>query len=241
MHDLDDRVHVLVVDDERRMVELISTYLSRHEIRTTGAYDGPTALQAARRPDVDAVILDLMLPEIDGIEVCRRLREEGNDVPVLMLTARGAVSERVEGLETGADDYLVKPFALQEVHARLRTILRRRNPSADRQITIGEVSLDRDQQRVWVEGREAQLPRREYGVLECLMTNAGRVVTRELLFDTVWNEDVDIRSNVIDVHMSRLRADLGPASGVVITTLRGTGYRLERAPSPATPGPATSS
>src|SRR4051812_44928867 len=195
---VDDRVHVLVVDDERRMVELISTYLARHDIRTTGAYDGASALQGARRPGVDAVILDLMLPGIDGMEVCRSLRAEGNDVPVPMLTARGAVSERVAGLETGADDYLVKPFALEEMHARLKTILRRRHADEDRQITVGEVTMNRDQQQVWIEGRSVQLARREFAVLECLMSNAGRLVTRDLLFDTVWNEDVDIRSNVID-------------------------------------------
>src|SRR3954454_17088503 len=134
-------MHVVVVDDEPRMVELIATYLARHGIRTTEALDGATALTVARRLDVDAVVLDLMMPGIDGLEVCRRLRAEGNDVPVLVLAARGAVPERVAGLEAGADDYLVKPFALEELVARLRAIRRRRDTTEHR-LSAGDVVLD---------------------------------------------------------------------------------------------------
>jgi len=217
---------VVVVDDERRMVELVSSYLGDLGMDTTGCYDGLSALEAVRGADVDALVLDLMLPGMSGLEVCRTLRREGNDVPVLMLTARGAVPERVAGLEAGADDYLVKPFALEELAARVRAILRRREPAEDHRLVAGDVVLDPLEQRVWIGGTECPLARREFAMLAALMENQGRVVSRARLFDEVW-EDVDIRSNAIDVHMSRLRARLEASADVTVTTLRGTGYRLD--------------
>jgi DNA-binding response OmpR family regulator len=220
-------MHVVVVDDERRMVELVASYLGDHQVTTTAAHDGPTGLAAARQPDVDAVVLDLMLPGMSGIEVCKQLRREGNDVPVLMLTARGAVPERVAGLEAGADDYLVKPFALEELHARLRAIRRRIDPDADRRLVFGDVTLDPLEQRVWVAGSEVTLSRREFAMLSSLLENRGHVVSRSRLYDDVW-EDEDIRSNSIDVHISRLRNRLESSRQVTIKTLRGVGYRLEQ-------------
>ena len=220
-------MHVVVVDDERRMVELIASYLGDHDIRTTLAHDGPGGLDAARRADVDAVVLDLMLPGMGGTEVCRQLRAEGNDVPVLMLTARGTVIERVAGLDAGADDYLVKPFALAELHARLRALHRRRDPDQESTLVCGDVILDRRQQRVWVADTEVfPFGRRELSMLDSLMQHRGRVVSRQKLFDAVW-DDTDIRSNSIDVHMSRLRTRLEGSQQVTITTIRGVGYRLE--------------
>jgi DNA-binding response OmpR family regulator len=220
-------MHVVVVDDEKRMVELVASYLGDHQVTTTAAHDGPTGLAAARQPDVDAVVLDLMLPGMSGIEVCKQLRREGNDVPVLMLTARGAVPERVAGLEAGADDYLVKPFALEELHARLRAIRRRIDPDADRRLVFGDVTLDPLEQRVWVAGSEVTLSRREFAMLSSLLENRGHVVSRSRLYDDVW-EDEDIRSNSIDVHISRLRNRLESSRQVTIKTLRGVGYRLEQ-------------
>lgn len=219
-------MHVVVVDDEKRLVELVTSYLADFGVRTTGCFDGLSGLEAARRPDVDAVVLDRMLPIMDGMEVCRRLRREANDVPVLMLTARGAVPERVAGLEAGADDYLVKPFALEELHARVKAILRRRD-NDDHRLVIGDVTLDPLELRAWVADEELELGRREFAMLQSLMEHAGRVVTRSRLFDDVWEEEVDIRSNSIDVHMSRLRARLARSTQVSIRTMRGTGYRLE--------------
>ena len=219
-------VHVVVVDDERRMVELVSGYLEELGFQTTGCHDGREALVAARDDAVDAVVLDLMLPGVSGLEVCRRLRREGNDVPILMLTARGAVPERVAGLEAGADDYLVKPFALEELAARLKAI-RRRRESVDHRLVAGDVVLDPLEQRVWVAGVEVTLARREFAMLHALMGNAGRVVSRSRLFDEVWEGEVDLRSNSIDVHVSRLRARLEGSSSVRVVTLRGVGYRLE--------------
>ena len=219
-------VHVVVVDDEPRMVELVSGYLEELGFRTTGCHDGHEALVAARGADVDAVVLDLMLPGVSGLDVCRRLRREGNDVPILMLTARGAVPERVAGLEAGADDYLVKPFALEELAARLKAI-RRRREHVDHRLVAGDVVLDPLEQRVWVADVEVTLARREFAMLNTLMENAGRVVSRSRLFDEVWEGEVDLRSNSIDVHVSRLRARLEGSSTVRVVTLRGVGYRLE--------------
>ncbi len=225
---------MVVVDDERRMVELVTRYLEELGMTTTGCFDGKQALVAARGEDVDAVVLDLMLPGVSGLDVCRRLRKEGNDVPILMLTARGAVPERVAGLDAGADDYLVKPFALEELAARLAAI-RRRRENVDHRLTVGDVVLDPLERRVWVGDNEVTLSRREFSVLLALMENAGRVVSRDALFDRVWDGEVDIKSNAIDVHMSRLRSRLESSERVQVTTLRGVGYRLETVPPP---GPA---
>ncbi|MDX6302260.1 MAG: two-component system, OmpR family, response regulator [Nocardioidaceae bacterium] len=226
-------MHVVVVDDEPRMVELVCRYLDDQQVSTDGRFDGPTGLEAARQPGVDAVVLDLMLPGLSGVDVCTRLRAEGNDVPVLMLTARGAVAERVAGLEAGADDYLVKPFALEELHARLRAIRRRRELDDGQRVVVGDVVLDRLKQRVWVDGAEVRLSRRELAMLTSLMENRGHVVSRSRLFDDVWADEVDISSNAIDVHMSRLRSRLESSRQVTITTLRGVGYRLEKNKNPA--------
>jgi DNA-binding response OmpR family regulator len=222
-------MRVVVVDDEQRLVELIGRYLAEFGISIVRCHDGPSGLEASRRPGVDAVVLDLMLPGMSGVEVCRTLRKEGNDVPVVMLTARGAVPERVAGLEAGADDYLVKPFALEELHARLKAVRRRRTAGPDdHRLTLGDVVLDPLEQRVWVAGEELTLPRREFAMLASLLAEPGHVVSRQQLFDAVWDDEVDIRSNSLDVHMSRLRHRLASSAQVTVTTLRGVGYRIEQ-------------
>jgi DNA-binding response OmpR family regulator len=220
-------MRVVLVDDERRMVELIGTYLQAQGATVTACFDGPTGLAAARDHDVDVVVLDLMLPGLDGLDVCRRLRTEGNDVPTLMLTARGAVSERVIGLEAGADDYLVKPFALEELHARLRAIRRRRDLDDTQQLTVGDLTLDERQQRAWVGGHELTLKPREFKLLTVLMANKGHVVTRAGLEEQVWCHDVAVASNSLEVHVSRLRSQLAGSAHVAIDTIRGVGYRLD--------------
>jgi DNA-binding response OmpR family regulator len=220
-------MHVVVVDDEKRMVELIGSYLAQRGVTTTRCYDGLSGLEAARRPDIDAVVLDLMLPGLSGTEICTRLRSERNDVPVLMLTARGAVPERVAGLEAGADDYLVKPFALEEMYARLKAIRRRHAADPEERLVVGDVILDPLAQRVWVADAEVRLSRREFAMLTSLMENRGHVVSRGRLYDDVWADEIDIRSNALDVHVSRLRNRLGGSRTVTVTTVRGVGYRLE--------------
>jgi DNA-binding response OmpR family regulator len=221
-------MHVVVVDDERRMAELIADYLTEQDATTTLCFDGPTGLAAARGPAVDAVVLDLMMPGMSGTEVCQQLRREGNDVPILMLTARGAVPERVAGLEAGADDYLIKPFALEELHARLRAI-RRRVDVDDARLVLGDVIVDTESRRVWIAEDEVTLQRRPFAMLTSLMENPGRVVSRARLFDQVWDDEVDIRSNALEVHISRLRDLLTASTNVSISTVRGVGYRLELA------------
>lgn len=223
-------MRVIVVDDERRLVELIVSYLAESGIEAEGFYDGRTGLEAARGADVDAVVLDLMLPGIGGIEVCRRLRREGNGVPVLMLTARGAVEERVAGLDAGADDYLVKPFALEELTARLR-VFQRRTEIPDGRLIVGDLALDPLARRVWRGDVELELARREFDMLETLMENVGHVVSRDYILGEVWKGEADIQSNTIEVHISKLRNHLGRQSGKIrISTIRGVGYRLERPP-----------
>lgn len=221
-------MHVIVVDDERRLVELIIGYLAESGIDADGYHDGRAGLEAARGTGVDAVVLDLMLPGIGGIEVCRRLRREGNNVPVLMLTAKGAVNERVVGLDAGADDYLVKPFALEELTARLR-VFQRRTEVPDDRVTVGGLVLDPLARRAWQDGVEFDLARREFDMLQTLMDNVGHVVSRDYLLDEVWKGESDLQSNSIEVHISKLRSHLGRQSdGIKITTVRGVGYRLER-------------
>ncbi|MCF3130804.1 response regulator transcription factor [Streptomyces olivochromogenes] len=223
-------MHYLVVDDETRLTDLVVRYLTESGHTAEGRYDGPSGLAAARDPRLDGVLLDVMLPGMDGVEVCRTLRGEGVDVPVILLTARGAISERVAGLDAGADDYVVKPFAMEELQARLRAISRRRPDSSGR-LEVGDLVLDPGRQRAWRADTELDLSRREFDVLRVLMENAGRVVTRLQLLDEVWDGETDLRSNAIDVHVSKVRAKVDRAfDRTTITTLRGRGYRLETAP-----------
>ncbi|MFD0035184.1 response regulator transcription factor [Streptomyces sp. NPDC055059] len=221
-------VHFLVVEDEVRLAGLIVQYLRESGHTAEGRYDGPSGLDAARDPRVDAVVMDVMLPGMDGVEVCRTLRREGNDVPLVLLTARSAITERVAGLDAGADDYLVKPFALEELSARLRAISRRRPALGGARLEVGDLVLDPDERRAWRAGIELDLSRREFAVLEILMENAGWVVSRTRLLEEAWDGEADLTSNSVDVHISKLRAKIDkPFGRDTITTLRGTGYRLE--------------
>ncbi|NYI46586.1 DNA-binding response OmpR family regulator [Nocardioides aromaticivorans] len=220
-------MHVVVIDDQPRMVELVTSYLEESGVRTTGCYDGESGLAAIAEHDPDAVVLDLMLPGLSGTGVCRALRAAGNQVPILMLTARGEVSERVAGLEAGADDYLVKPFALEELHARIRAIARRRDERPSSVLVAGDVSIDLGTRRVRVGDAELSLARREFDMLTTLMDPPGRVVSKQRLFEEVWGDEADLRSNSLEVYVSRLRHHLRASSIVSITTLRSVGYRLD--------------
>jgi len=220
-------VHFLVVEDEVRLADLIVQYLSESGHTAEARHDGPGGLEAARDPRVDAIVMDVMLPGMDGVQVCRTLRREANDVPVVLLTARSAISERVAGLDAGADDYLLKPFALEELSARLRAISRRR-PALSGRLEVGDLVLDTDERRAWRAGVELDLSRREFAVLEILMENAGWVVSRTRLLEEAWDGEADLQSNSVDVHISKLRSKIDkPFGRDSITTLRGTGYRLE--------------
>jgi DNA-binding response OmpR family regulator len=222
-------VHVVVIDDQPRMVELVTSYLEENGITAVGCHDGDSGLSAIAEHDPDVVVLDLMMPGLSGTAVCRALRAAGNDVPVIMLTARGEVAERVAGLEAGADDYLVKPFALEELHARIRAIARRRNDGPlTASIALGDVTVDLGARRVWVGDTEVTFARREFDVLATLADPPGTVVSRLRLYEEVWEEfEENLNSNTLEVYISRLRHRLAASRTVTIATVRGIGYRLD--------------
>jgi two-component system, OmpR family, response regulator MprA len=224
---------VLVVDDDPRILSMLRRGLSLAGYSVDLAADGDEALSTARESPPDIVILDVMLPEIDGLEVCRRLRASDRNLPILMLTARGRVPDRVAGLDAGADDYLVKPFAFDELLARIRALLRRRH---DDQVTpadvieFGELRLNPSTREVSRAGVTIDLTVREFDLLEFLMRNARQVFSRDAIFERVWASDFAGESNVIDVHVMRLRDKLEARGRPrLIHTVRGVGYVLREA------------
>jgi two-component system response regulator MprA len=228
-------VRVLVVDDEPAVRESIGRGLRFEGYQVELASDGHAALDAvlSRRPDV--VVLDVMMPGLDGLETCRRLRITGDRVPVLMLTARRNVGDRVAGLDAGADDYLVKPFALEELLARVRALLRRVDPAdpADRDaLTFADLRLDPANRAVTRQGRMVDLTRTEFELLAVLLRHATRVVTRSVLFTEVWGYDFGTRSNSLDVYIGYLRRKLeSDGEPRLVHTVRGVGYVLREAES----------
>ncbi len=220
--------HILVVDDDVRIAASIRRALAYEGYEVTTVGDGPAALAAAHARPPDLILLDVMLPGLDGLTVCRKLRERGIRTPVLMLTARGEVTDRVAGLDSGADDYLGKPFSFDELLARLRALHRRAADAAQIVLLAGDLRLDPAARRVFRGGAEIELSAREFDILALLVTRAGQCVTRYQILDDVWDGETDLRSNVIDVYIASLRAKVDkPFGRHAITTLRGAGYRLE--------------
>jgi two-component system OmpR family response regulator len=223
-----DSVRVLVVEDERRLADLLGRGLREAGHDADVRHSGSDGLSAATGDAYDAVVLDVMLPGIDGLTVCRKLRACGVRVPVLMLTARGGVPDRVAGLDAGADDYLSKPFSFDELLARLRALHRRAGDQAEAELTAGDLRLDAAGRRVFRGAAEIDLSAREFDILALLMSRAGQCVTRYQILDEVWDGETDLRSNVIDVYIAALRGKVDkPFDRHTITTLRGAGYRLE--------------
>jgi two-component system, OmpR family, copper resistance phosphate regulon response regulator CusR len=221
-------MRILLVEDEPDAARMIAKGLRERAYAVDVVADGARARQQAEVTDYDALILDVMLPGQDGFSVCRALRAAGTTTPILMLTARDSIESRIEGLDAGADDYLIKPFAFEELMARLRAILRRgsRPPLAER-LQIGELEVDTRARRVSVAGQLIALTAREYALLEHLVRHAGCVVGRAEIAEHVWDASYDPLSNVIDVYVQRLRRKLGPMSGrQLIETRRGEGYQL---------------
>jgi two-component system, OmpR family, response regulator MprA len=220
-------VRVLVVDDEPAVRESISRSLRFEGYEVELAGDGMAALRVLTTRPADAVILDVMMPVIDGLETCRRLRASGDRVPVLMLTARRAVGDRVTGLDAGADDYLVKPFALEELLARLRALLRRNESGANESLAFGDVELDVSTRTVFRGGHLIELTRTEFDLLELMLRNPRRVLSRSVLFTEVWGYDFGTGSNSLDVYIGYLRRKLEENGGSrLVHTVRGVGYVL---------------
>ncbi len=221
---------VLLVDDDTRLHELLSTYLSQNGFLVTGAADGRTGLAALESGTFDAVLLDVMMPGLDGIEVCRRIRATSR-IPILMLTAKGDETDRVVGLELGADDYVSKPFSPRELLARLRALIRRAQPaSASDALLVGELSIDVGGRVVTMAGHPIELTGIEFDILVTLAKRAGRVVAREGLLAAAGRDDVTVSERTVDVHVSHLRQKLGDDSRapVLIKTVRGVGYVLTK-------------
>ena len=217
---------MLVVEDDRDIADVLRRSLGMEGYEVRLAEDGEEALEQSSVFEPDAVILDLGLPKLDGLEVCRRLRDDG-DVPILMLTARDGVDSRVEGLDSGADDYLVKPFERKELLARLRALLRRRPPRGSAFLVAGDLRLNPDTREVMRGEREIELTGREFELLEHLMRNERLVVSRQTLLDEVWDYHPYAETNTIDVFVSNLRRKL-EADGEerILHTVRGSGYVL---------------
>ena len=222
---------ILVVDDEPAVRRALEGALTGAGYEVAVAADGTEALAFLHeRGAADAVVLDILMPEVDGLEACRALRASGNDVPVLMLTARDAVGDRVAGLDAGADDYLVKPFALEELLARVRAMLRRAVGSEPDTLSVGDLSLDRATREARRGERAMELTRTEFNLLELFLLNPRQVLTRSVIFERVWGYDFGFGSNSLDVYIGYLRRKL-EAGGEprVIQTVRGVGYALREA------------
>ncbi len=222
-------MHLLLVEDDVRLARALSRLLTDDRHVVEHAADGQTALELAAAIDgLDVVILDIGLPDMSGIEVARRLRSAGVDTAILMLTARDTVTDRVTGLDAGADDYVVKPFAYQEVAARLRALGRRTEPGPRRAAPLlraGTITLDETTRRVTAAGRDVDLSPREFSLLEALLRHAGRTLSRDQLLDLAWPFNVAVTPNAVDAYIHYLRTKLGEA-GVQVVTVRGVGYRL---------------
>ena len=223
-------MHVLVVEDEQRLAYLLRRVLLEERHSVDVAHDGTTGLDLALSDTYDVVILDIMLPGMDGIEVCQQMRAERIMSPVLMLTARGSVEDRVTGLNAGADDYLTKPFAMEELLARINALLRRRDQHFDEnpRLVVGDLTLDLVGHEARRDGRVIELTAKEFALLEYLMRHQGRVLTRTQIVDAVWRYDMEALSNVVDIYIHYLRDKVDQGfSKSFIKTVRGVGYKIE--------------
>ena len=223
---------ILIVDDERAIVDILKYNLEKNDFETVCAFDGPEGLRLAREADPDLILLDIMLPGMDGFEVCRTLRDEGNNVPIIMITAREEETDKVFGLELGADDYITKPFSMREVVARVRTNMRRAATQAapaeepGNSINVRELTVDLDRRAVFKNGRELELTQREYELMKFFVQNPGKVVSRQELMTEVWQYEYFGDLRAVDVAVRRLREKVedSPADPTYVMTKRGVGY-----------------
>jgi DNA-binding response OmpR family regulator len=228
----DMAIRVLLIDDDTRLFELLASYLDQNGFSVTVAPDGKKGLAALEGGTFDAVLLDVMMPGMDGIEVCKRIRTKSN-IPIVMLTAKGDETDRVVGLELGADDYVAKPFSPRELLARLRAVLRRARPdAAGERLASNDIAIDVPGRTVTMGGKPIELTGIEFDLLVALVRRAGRVVTRDALLAEAGRGDVTVGERTVDVHVSHLRQKLGddPKSPKLIKTVRGVGYVLTKEP-----------
>ena len=220
-------MRILLVEDERQIADFIVRGLAENGYSVDVAHDGEEALHWPEVAEFDIIILDVMLPSIDGIEVCRTLRRQGLRTAILMLTARDAVEDRVRGLDSGADDYLIKPFAFAELLARLRALSRREPVLLGTELKVGDLVLDTTTRQVTRAGASVELTAKEFALLECLMRHPNQVLSRTVIAEHVWNYDFDNATNVIDVHVKNLRKKIDEEfEPKLIHTVRGAGYRI---------------
>ncbi|MDF1489277.1 response regulator transcription factor [Tessaracoccus sp. HF-7] len=225
-------IRVLTVDDEPSLIELLSMAMRYEGWEVSTAQDGATAVRVAREVKPDALVLDMMLPDFDGLEVMRRIRAEQPDVPVVFLTAKDGVRDRIQGLTAGGDDYVTKPFSLEEVIARLRGLLRRSGATtvrSDTQLVVGDLILDEDSREVTRAGEPIVLTATEFELLRYLMRNPKRVLSKAQILDRVWNYDFGGQANVVELYISYLRKKIDANREPMIHTMRGAGYVLKPA------------
>jgi DNA-binding response OmpR family regulator len=220
-------MRILITEDEKDLANALARGLHQQGYAADIAFDGEEALTMAEVNDYDLIILDLNLPKIDGVEVCHRIRAAGSPVGILMLTARSSLDDRVNGLDQGADDYLVKPFHFPELLARVRAILRREGEIRHPILRIGDLVLDPNAVKGYYRGSEIVFTTKEFAILEYLMRNAGRVISQEELLEHVWNEDANMFTQTVKVHIKNIRSKLKTAgAGDLISTVKGRGYLL---------------
>jgi DNA-binding response OmpR family regulator len=220
-------MRILLIEDNHRLSDSLRATLVEDGYAVDTAFDGVEGEDLALMTPYDIIVLDIMLPKRDGIEVCRSLRDQKNTTPILMLTARDALDDRVLGLDSGADDYLVKPFEIKELRARLRALLRRETGNKSGNLLIEDLRLDPATHFVWRDDKPLNLTAKEYSLLEYMMRNPNRLITREMVIAHLWDYDQSIASNVVDVYIRRLRRKVDdPYKVKLIETIRGAGYRL---------------
>ncbi len=220
-------MHILIVEDNRDLVQVLTEGFNELEFSVDSAFDGIEGLNKIRNNDYDCIVLDIMLPEMDGYELIGRMREEGKDTPVIMLTAKDSIEDRVEGLNRGADDYLVKPFDFRELVARVNAVTRRRTEPKRAVLHCGPLMLDQIARECKAEGEMIPLRRREFDILELLMRFENQVFSREKIIGLVWKKEYDGTSNVVDVHVKYLRDKLRPYNlDTLVVTVRGVGYKV---------------
>lgn len=222
-------MRILVVEDEVKIAQFIKRGLKEEGYAVDVSHDGEQGHFMLSSNDYDAIILDIMLPKVDGLELCRKLRQEGNQTPIIMLTAKDTVKDKVKGLDSGADDYLSKPFAFEELLARVRVLLRKKDGRIQTQLKVDDLVLDLLTHKVTRSGRDIDLTVKEYALLEYLMRNAGNIVTRTMISEHVWDINFDTFTNVIDVYINYLRNKVDSGFDIkMIHTVRGKGYLLKK-------------